>query len=325
MATLETKYAGLTLRNPLIIGSSGLTNSAINNKKLEDAGAGAIVLKSLFEEQIDRQSDEWMESSDYPEAVDYIRNYVKANQLETYISLIKETKSQCTIPVIASINCYKVGAWVEFAKKIEEAGADAIELNVFIMCTDPHVSPDDIFNLYYSIMKKVKKYISIPVTIKIGKGFSNIPRMVNGLYLHGAYGIVMFNSLYKPDIDIHQLKINGGKVFSSPTDICDTLRWTAIVSSMIPGISIASSCGIYVWEDAVKCLLAGADAVQICSTVYKNGTQIIPEMLEGVVKWMNEKRYRMISDFKGKLNFNSAENPAIYERSQFMKYFSDKK
>ncbi|MDR2915490.1 MAG: dihydroorotate dehydrogenase-like protein [Tannerella sp.] len=325
MAIFETKYAGLTLKNPLIIGSSGLTNNAKNNKKLEDAGAGAIVLKSLFEEQINMQGDVLMQSSDFPEAADYIRGYVKANQLEEYLSLIRETKSLCTIPVIASINCYKANAWAEFAQQIEEAGADAIELNVFYLCTDLDTSPNEMFDLYISILKKVKKYITIPVIIKIGKGFSNIPRLANQLHLHGAEGIVLFNRYYRPDIDIHKMQLISGEVFSSPSDLSDTLRWTALISGFVPAISIASSCGVYQWEDIVKCLLAGADTVQICSTVYKNGIGIIPEMLKGIEGWMNETKYRSVSEFRGKLSVCNAENPSMYERSQFMKYFSDKK
>ena len=325
MIHLETNYAGLTLKNPLIIGSSGLTNSAEKNQKLEEAGAGAIVLKSLFEEQIDMQGDILMQSSDSSEAADYIRNYVMANQLDQYLSLIRETKSICTIPVIASINCYKSGTWAEFAKQIEEAGADALELNIFYLCTDPKILANEMYDLYISILKKVKKLISIPVIIKIGKEFSNIPRLVNQLHLHEVQGVVLFNRFYHPDIDIHKMQIISGDIFSNRSDIGDTIRWTAIVSGLIQKISIASSCGIHNWEDVIKCILAGATAVQICSTVYKNGIEVIPEILKGVEGWMNETKYMSISDFRGKLSFSNAENPSIYERSQFMKYYSNKK
>ena len=325
MALLETNYAGLKLKNPLIIGSSGLTNSAKNNKKLEEAGAGAIVLKSLFEEQINIQGDILMQSSDFPGAADYIRGYVKANQIESYLSLIRETKSLCTIPVIASINCYKAGTWTEFAKQVEEAGADALELNIFYLCTDLNKPANELFDLYISIVEKTKKLISIPVIVKIGKGFSNIPGLVNRMNLHGAKGVVLFNRYYSPDIDINKLQIISGEVFSSPSDLSDTLRWTALVSGIVPKISIASSCGVYKWEDVVKCLLAGASAVQVCSTVYKNGAEIIPVMLKGLENWMNDKKYISVSEFQGKLSFTNAESPSMYERSQFMKYFSDKK
>ena len=326
MALLETKYAGLTLRNPIIIGSSGLTNSAKGNKKLEDAGVGAVVLKSLFEEQIYMQGDALMQSADFPGAADYVRGYVKANLVESYLTLIRETKSQCSIPVIASINCYNTGSWTEFAKQIEEAGADALELNIFYLCTDPNTTADKITELYTSILDKVKKLISIPVIIKIGKWISNIPGLVNKIYIHGGKGVVMFNRYYRPDIDINKIELTSGDVFSSPTNFSDTLRWTAIVSGIVPKISIASSYGIHTWEDIIKCLLAGANAVQICSVVYKNKPEeLIPGLLSGIESWMNEKKYLSISEFQGKLSFSNAENASMYERSQFMKYFSDRK
>jgi dihydroorotate dehydrogenase (fumarate) len=325
MLQFETEYAGLSLRNPFIIGSSGLTNNAKKNKKLEDAGAGAVVLKSLFEEQIENQSNVLMHTADSPEAADYIRSYVKANQVDEYLSLIKESKSLCTIPVIASINCYKADAWTAFARQVEEAGADALELNVFFLCTDTGTSPNEMYERYVSILKKVRKQVSIPVILKIGKSFGNIPGLVHQLKLHEAQGVVLFNRYYRPDIDIHKIRIVPGQIFSNSSELSDTLRWTALVAGSVPGISISSSCGIHNWKDAVKCLLAGAATVQLCSTVYKNGSGIIAGIHEGIENWMNGQNYESISEFRGKLSFSTGENHSLYERSQFMKYFSDKK
>ena len=324
MKLLETNYAGLKLKNPLIIGSSGLTNSAKNNKKLEDTGAAAVVLKSLFEEQINMQSDAMIQSSDFPGAADYVRGYVKANQVESYLSLIRETKSLCTIPVIASINCFSAGAWTEYAKQIEDAGADALELNIFYLCIDVNMPANKLSELYASIVEKTRKLTKIPIIVKIGKGISNLPGLINMMNIHGAKGVVLFNRYYRPDIDIDKVQLISGEVFSNPSDLSDTLRWAAIISALVPKISIASSCGVHKWEDAVKCLLAGANAVQICSTIYKNGMGIIPEMLKGIEEWMEEKKYQSVSEFQGKLNFSNVENPSMYKRSQFMKYFSDK-
>jgi dihydroorotate dehydrogenase (fumarate) len=292
------------------------------NKGLEDAGAGAVVLKSLFEEQIEMQGDILLHSQDSPEASDYVRNYIKANRVEEYLSLIKETKSACTIPVIASINCYKANVWTEFAKQIEDAGADALELNVFYLCTDPDTPANGMYDLYISILKKVRKHISIPVIMKIGKGFSNIPGLVSRIKLHGAQGVVLFNRYYTPDIDIKKMQITSGQVFSSPSELGDTLRWTALVSGIVPGISISSSCGVHTGTDVVKCLLAGATTVQLCSVIYKNGREIIRRILDRTEEWMNETKYASVSEFRGKLSFSSVENPSLYERSQFMKYFS---
>ncbi|MDR1675890.1 MAG: dihydroorotate dehydrogenase-like protein [Tannerella sp.] len=324
MISYKTKYAGLTLRNPLIVGSSGLTNSARRNGEFEKAGAGAIVLKSLFEEQMEMQSDALMHDGDAPDAAEYIRGYTKARQMEEYLSLIEETKKLCSIPVIASINCYKVDAWADFAVQMEAAGADALELNVFYLYTDLDFRPGEVVELYASILRKVKAKVSIPVIMKIGKNFSNIPALVNQLKLNGADGVVLFNRYYQPDINIHTMQIVSGQVFSSHSDLSETLRWTAFVSGKAPGISIASSTGIHDWEDVVKCLLAGASAVQLCSVLYTHGTEIIPQMLTCMEEWMLHTKYLAIDEFIGKLNFANVENHILYERSQFMKYFSNR-
>ena len=325
MVNIETKYAGLTLRNPIIIGSSGLTNNAEQNKKLEEAGAGAIVLKSLFEEQIELHSKVLKQDSDYPEAIDYIYNYVKANQISNYLELIQQTKELCTIPVIASINCYKSDAWIEFASQIQSAGADALELNVFFLETDLTYDYQQTQEFYIKLIRKVKETISIPVMVKISKMTGNIPALVHTLTINGADGVVLFNRFYQPDIDIQELKVTANNVFSQPSDLSDTLRWTAIVSGKIQGASIASSTGIHEWEDVIKCLLAGADAVQLCSTIYKQGPEIISQILTCIEEWMSQKKYQSIDEFKGKLSYAQIADPSLYERAQFMKYYSNRK
>lgn len=321
---MKTQYAGLTLRNPLIVGSSGLTNNAERNKEYEKAGAGAIVLKSLFEEQIEMQSETLMQDFDYPEAADYIRGYVKANQVNDYLNLIKKTKEVCTIPVIASINCYKVDAWIDFAHQIELAGADALELNVFFMQTDLLYDGDQIRDLYVNIIRRVKETVSIPVIMKIGKTFNNIPALVHTLRINGADAVVLFNRFYQPDIDINNMQIVSGNVFSNHSDLSDTIRWTAIVSGKIPEIDIACSTGVHDWEDVIKCLLAGATAVQMCSAIYTHGAEIISQVLTCVEEWMHQAHFQSIDEFRGKLNYANIPNPSMYERSQFMKYFSNR-
>lgn len=324
MIDIKTNYAGLTLRNPLIVGSSGLTNSPSKLKEFEKAGAGALVLKSLFEEQIEMQSDTMIEHADYPEAADYIRNYVKSNQVNDYINLIKEAKSECTIPIIASINCYKSDVWVDFARQVELAGADALELNVFFLETDLEYDCRKIIDAYVGIIRRVKEIVSIPVIMKIGKSFSNIPSLVDTLRVNGADAVVLFNRYYQPDIDINHLQIVSGNVFSSHSDLSDTIRWTAIVSGKIPAISIASSTGIHDWEDVIKCLLAGASAVQLCSALYTHGSEIISQILVCIEEWMHQAHFESIDEFKGRLNYANIPDPSMYERSQFMKYFSNR-
>lgn len=324
MIDLKTKYAGLTLRNPIIVGSSGLTNNPVKNKEFEKAGAGAIVLKSLFEEQIEMKSDSLMTSSDYPEAADYIHTYVKANQVNDYLNLIKETKELCTIPVIASINCYKADVWTDFARQIELAGADALELNVFFLETDINGSSTDMESVYINIISKVKDVVSIPVIVKLGKNFSNIPSLVQTLKVNGADGVVLFNRYYQPDIDINTLQLVSGNVFSNHSDLSDTIRWTAIVSGKIPGISLSSSTGVHDWEDVIKCLLAGASAVQLCSALYTHGSEIISQILVCIEEWMHQARFKSLDEFVGRLNYANIPDPSMYERSQFMKYFSNR-
>lgn len=323
MIDLKTQYAGLTLRNPIIVGSSGLTNNAERNKEFEKAGAGAIVLKSLFEEQIEAQSDALMQDQDYPEAMDYIRGYVKANQINDYLHLIRESKQLCTIPIIASVNCYKADAWTDFARQIEEAGADALELNVFFMETDLQ-RVTDVEQLYARIIRDVKKSVSIPVIIKLGKNFSNIPALVHTLKVNGADAVTMFNRFYQPDIDINSLQIVSGNVFSSHSDLSETLRWTAIVSGKVPGIDISCSTGVHDWEDVIKCLLAGASTVQMCSALYTHGGEIIAQILTCIEEWMHQVHYESVSQFRGKLSYANIPNPSLYERSQFMKYFANR-
>ena len=323
MIDLKTQYAGLTLRNPIIVGSSGLTNNAERNKEFEKAGAGAIVLKSLFEEQIEAQSDALMQDQDYPEAMDYIRGYVKANQINDYLNLIRESKQLCAIPILASVNCYKADAWTDFARQIEEAGADALELNVFFMETDLQ-RVTDVEQLYARIIRDVKKSVSIPVIIKLGKNFSNIPALVHTLKVNGADAVTMFNRFYQPDIDINSLQIVSGNVFSSHSDLSETLRWTAIVSGKVPGIDISCSTGVHDWEDVIKCLLAGASTVQMCSALYTHGGEIIAQILTCIEEWMHQVHYESVSQFRGKLSYANIPNPSLYERSQFMKYFANR-
>jgi dihydroorotate dehydrogenase (fumarate) len=324
MIDMTTKYAGLTLRSPLIIGSSGLTSVPEKIKEYEKSGAGAIVLKSLFEEQIEMQSISLLKDSNFQEASDYIHEYVKARQVNEYLELIKKSKSICTIPIIASINCHKADVWIDFARQIELAGADAIELNIYYMDTELIHDCEMNQAMYANIIRKTKEVVSIPVIAKIGKLFNSIPSIVHLLKVNGADGIVLFNRFYQPDINIHTMQVVSGNVFSNHSDLNDTLRWTAIISGKIPNISIASSTGIHDWEDVVKCLLAGASAVQMVSAIYTHGPEIISQILICIEEWMNQTQYRSLSQFQGALNYAHIKSPNMYERAQFMKYFSNR-
>ncbi len=325
MANLETKYLGLNLKNPIVVSSSGLTNSVEKIGKLVEAGAGAVVLKSLFEEQINHEINSVIykgEGLDYPEALDYVKGYTRDNSVSEYLKLIKETKAKYDIPVIASINCYSADEWVDFAQQIEASGADALELNVFIINTDKNSDASEYEKIYYDVLQNVSQIISIPVSIKLGLYFSNLVSVINKLSVSGAKGVVMFNRFYEPDIDINKLSLTSAEVFSSPADMRRTLRWVAIVSEKIKNIDISASTGVHNGDGVIKQLLAGATTVQVCSAIYKGGPQVLTEMVQKLESWMVEKGFKSVEEFRGSMNYGKIGDPHVYERAQFMKYFS---
>ena len=322
MVNLTTNYLGLNLKNPLIISSSGQTNSVEKIQKYEELGAGAVVLKSLFEEQINFEAGLYVENAVYPEAHDYITAYSRSNAVDEYLTLIEKAKRSVKIPVIASINCISASEWVTFAREIEKAGADALELNVFFVASDKEISAEKYENLYNNLLIKVKEVTNLPLAVKIGYHFTNLTRMVNNLYLRGARGVVLFNRFYEPDIDIENLKLTTSGVFSSPSDIRQSPRWVGIISDKVENIDIAASTGIPDGKAMIKQLLAGATAVQICSVLYKKGEEQVKVILNELETWMDKKEYKSIGEFRGKLNYSKIPDPMVYERAQFMKYFS---
>lgn len=326
MANLETTYLGLKLKNPLVAASSGITNSAEKIKKLEQSGIGAVVLKSVFEEQINNEVTSMLlqdsHNAGYPEAEDYIRNYLRDNTLTKHIKLIEETKKAVDIPVIASVNCVSASEWTTFAKDFQEAGADALELNIFYVPVDRHEKPGVLEQLYVDVLEKVKKEVSIPVAVKIGLYHSNIISMVDRLKAGGAKGVVMFNRFYEPDINLDKLELTSSEVFSSPVEIRHTLRWVGLVSSEVQDIDIAASTGIHDGKSVVKQILAGAKVAQLCSTLYINGNDVIPSMITEMETFMRKWNFKRLEDFRGRLSYKNIPDPLVYERSQFMKYFS---
>jgi dihydroorotate dehydrogenase (fumarate) len=325
MADLSTSYMGLTLRNPIIAASSGLTNSVENIQKIYNNGAGAVVLKSLFEEQINNVINKTYHESDnnysYPEALDYISHYSRANDLENYLKLIREVKSQVDIPVIASINCVSSSEWVTFAKNIQDAGADALELNIFILPSDPRRKSEQHEQVYFEILQSVMKQVKIPVAAKISYYFSGLTNIALQLSWTGIKGLVLFNRFYSPDIDIDKFEVTSGNVFSAPGESTLTLRWVAMLSDKIQ-CDIAASTGIHDGKIAIKQLLAGAKAVQVASVLYQKGFEQIGVMSAEINSWMDKHHFSTTKDFIGKMSFKEVENPAAYERVQFMKHFA---
>jgi len=329
MANFETTYLGLNLKNPLVAASSGLTSSVDKIVELENAGIGAVVLKSVFEEQINHEVtgmiSKNMQNNSYPEAEDYIKGYTRDNTIRKHIELIEEAKKAVKIPVIASINCISATEWTTFAKEFQNAGADAIELNIFYLPTDRNEKSGVVEQLYIDVLKKVKLEVSIPVSVKFGVHHSNIVGMAEKLKGNGAAGIVMFNRFYEPDINLDTLELAASEVFSSPADIRRTLRWVGLVSSMVPKIDIAASTGIHDGNAVIKQILAGAQVTQLCSTLYMNGTGVVTQMMTDIYEFMKKWNFKKIEDFRGRLSYKNIPDPMLYERSQFMKYFSNKK
>ena len=325
MADLRTTYMGLSLRNPIIVGSSGLTNSADKIVELEKLGAGAVVLKSLFEEQIRYQINHSVSQSEsiysYPEAEDYIGNYTKETSVSEYLDLIRKSKSTVSIPVIASINCVSAVEWISFARKIQEAGADALELNIFILPSDPKRNSEQNEQVYFEIAMAIIKQISIPVSLKISHYFSSLTNTALKLSWTGIKGMVLFNRFYSPDIDIDKFEVISTNVLSTPDEISGSLRWVAMLSDRLH-CDIAASTGVHDGAGVIKQLLAGAKAVQITSCLYKHGTGILPGMLKFIENWMGKHGFKTTDEFIGKMSFKATENPAAYERVQFMKHFA---
>lgn len=322
MEKLTTKYLGLTLKSPLIVSSSRLTSTLGHLKEAEDSGAGAVVLKSLFEEQISYYVHAVSSQSDYPEADDYISNYVHSNSVENYLEMIRQAKKNLSIPVIPSINCYTAKGWTGFARNMAEAGADAIEINVFFLPVDRKKTAAESEKLYFELIENIKKTVKIPVVLKIGFRFSNILYMVDQFYNRGVNGLVMFNRFYEPDIDIDKLELIPASVLSQEIERRYVLRWIGMASAQKLKIDISASTGVHSGQDAVKYLLAGANSVQVCSVLYSRGISYLKTMNQQIAGWMDSKGFGSIDEFRGKLNFANYDKPGVFERTQFMKYFS---
>ncbi|RKZ10622.1 diguanylate cyclase [Candidatus Fermentibacteria bacterium] len=314
----STVYMNLKLRNPIIVGSCGLTGTQDKVKACADAGAGAVVLKSIFEEQIESELGKMShEESWYPEATDYISSYGMQNAISRYLKLLEDS-TKTDIPVIPSIHCFGKGNWIEFAGKLESAGASAIELNTFILPSDPRRTGRDNEKIILDIVSDIKSRISIPVSVKIGSYFSSISSFVKELDDRDIDGIVLFNRFFRINFDIENLKIVDGSFFSSPQETEPVLRWVSLLSPLT-SCDIAASTGIHDGEAVIKQLLAGANAVQVCSTLYKNGLGVLSDIHGFIADWMRRHNYSSIDDFRGNLSQKSSSNPAEYQRVQFMK------
>jgi len=318
---LTTKYMGITLKNPIVAASSKLTASIESIKQLADAGVGAIVLKSLFEEQILADKNILYQQDAmyfwFPEAVDYMNNYSKEHGVKEYLKLIEQAKEETQIPIIASINCTTHKEWPEFAKELAKSGADGIELNIYLLPSDLLTPGEEILRSYIRIIEEVKKNVNLPISLKIGYFFSNLNLAIRELSSSGVDALVLFNRYYRPDIDIHNLTINSDNIFSAPEEITLPLRWIALLSNKVK-CDLAASTGIHDHVGVIKQLLAGAKVTQLCTTLMKNGPKYVETILNGLTTWMSQHNYSSVNDFRGLISKNK-EYSAAFERVRFMK------
>ncbi len=319
---LSTKYMGLELKNPLIVSSSTLTSDIEKIVELEEKGAGAVVLRSLFEEQIIADTEKMLQSVDtdiHAEAFDWFSRSTETHLMDEYLKLVEEAGKRVSIPVIASINCTTDGKWIEYAKMFEKVGADALELNVFIQPHDLKMTSEEIEKIYVRIMEKLKKEMSIPVAMKLSSHFTGLTNVLSNISMAGADALVMFNRYFRVDIDIEQLKVTSASMHSSSSESQVPLKWIALLAGKVKS-DLSATTGIYTYEDVLKLILAGAKTVQLCSTIYKNGPDQISRILGEIEKWMERHNFSTIDDFRGKL---SAENEETsYRRAQYIKTLS---
>jgi dihydroorotate dehydrogenase (fumarate) len=335
---LSTQYLGLALKNPIIVSSSGLTSSLEKVKSAENNGAAAVVLKSMYEEEVALQYKQFKTSGEGVtddgqyfdhkgrlSPIEYYPYVVRDENLKKYVSLVEACKKEVSIPVIASINCFlKSIEWIAYAKDLEAAGADALELNMFFPPTDFDQKRADKENVYFKVTEQVTQKLSIPTALKISYYFTDLGPMIQRLSTTGIAGIVLFNRFFSPDFDIEKMKITNSFIFSTPSELAMSLRWVAIMSQKVE-CDLAASTGIHDGDAVIKQLLAGASAVQVASCLYKNGLDHIGTMLERLQGWMSHHRFSTIQSFKGKLSQDQSVDPAIYERMQFLRYYGGKK
>jgi dihydroorotate dehydrogenase (fumarate) len=319
---------GLKLKNPIIAGASPLTASFDSIKALEESGAAAIVLHSIFEEQINHEAHEldyflFKGSEDYAEALGYFPEVTLSNiESETYLDEIKKLKENISIPIIASLNGVSKGGWINYAKKLESSGVDAIELNITYIPTDLDTDAREVEALYIDAMRAVKESVRIPVAVKMNAVFSAPAQMAKKLVEAGASGLVLFDRPVHVDIDLENL--NSLQVInpSSSRDLSETLRWSAILYKKLD-VSLCASTGVNTHEDILKAMMSGADAVQMATALLQNGTGHIKEVLEKLEAWMVEKEYISIEQMKGSISLHHTSNPAAYQRANYMRILTD--
>ncbi|WP_420631907.1 dihydroorotate dehydrogenase-like protein [Candidatus Leptofilum sp.] len=323
MTDLTTRYLGITLKNPLIVSASPLTAYIDNIKRMELAGAAAVVLPSLFEEQIELQGlgvDKVtpMNQGTLPDALQHLPEMKGYNRgANGYLAHIYQAKKAVNIPVIASLNGYYSGGWVQYARLLEAAGADAMELNIYYLATKPNISGQEIEEMYLHLVRDVKTAVKIPVAVKISPYFSALAHMASSLDKIGADGLVLFNRFYQPDIDLTTREVVSSLDLSTQAELRLRLRWTAVLSSIIKA-DLAVTGGVEAGTDIIKCMMAGAKVTAVASVLLKHGIEHIKTMLAEVEQWLTDNDEESIAALQGAMSQQQVSDPAAFERANYM-------
>jgi dihydroorotate dehydrogenase (fumarate) len=327
---ISTDYLGLKLSSPIVPSAGPLSQDLNNIKMMEDSGAGAVVIYSIFEEQIEHEELEFFHHTtdnmdSHAEALSYLPSpSIFKTGPDEYLEHIRSAKKAVSIPVIASLNGKSLGGWIEYAKKIEQAGADALELNIYRLAADITKTGSEIEQSYIDIVKEVKKSINIPVAVKIGPFFSSIAWMAGQLDKAGANGLVLFNRFYQPDIDLEKLEVVPNVLLSTPVAMRLPLRWIAIIYDRIKA-DIAATSGIYNEQDVIKMIMAGATVTQMLSSLLKFGIKHISEVNTQLKNWMEVHEYDSLTQMRGSMSYKNVADPAQFERANYMKVLNSYK
>lgn len=327
MVDLSTTYLGMKLKNPLVASSSPLTQKIDSIKKMEEAGLSAVVLYSLFEEQITQESlklhhDLLRGSESYAEALTYLPDYGQYSiGPEKYIEHIKKVKDAVSIPVIGSLNGVTTGGWIEYAQKIEQAGADALELNLYYLAADPDMTSSSLEENHIHLVQEIRRQINIPIAVKLSPFFTALPNFARRLQQAGVNGLVLFNRFYQPDFDLDNLEVVPNLVLSNSHEVRLPLRWIAILYGKID-IDFALTSGVHSAEDMLKSVMAGANVTTIASTLLQNGVDSATDILAKAKLWMEEHEYESIYQMRGSMSQQAVGDPATFERANYMRVLS---
>ncbi|MGD1819516.1 MAG: dihydroorotate dehydrogenase-like protein [Pleomorphochaeta sp.] len=323
MANLKTNYMGLELKNPIIAASSPLTSNLDNIKKLEDAGVGAIVLKSIFQEQIDKDADSNVDIEqsflNHADAYGFLRGASQDHYIDMYLTLVEDAKKACDIPIIASLNGSGDGSWIrEYAPRFAYCGADAFEVNHYEIGSNANLDGKQMDKKFIKFAKIARQEIKLPLSLKMSSTFSSTANIIRELDFLKYDGLVLFNRFFNPDININSVSMSRGNTISSPNEYSRSLRWVGLMSEEI-NLDLCANTGIYDGETIIKMLLAGAAAVEVCSAFIQNGLDTVNLMLDSLNSWMEKKGYDSIDKFKGILAQEKMSDPTLWERTQYIK------